>query len=150
MYICRAKHDTLANLFLPRFNLPCRQRSVTRESEKAQAEGFWRRLMALRQKRRKGTPGAATTLNNLGVLLVEQGDRDSGQAADGRKLLQVLHAARQTTSWWWINVWASCNSFQIASLRVFSIVCNQERSAYYNTQRTFATSSMVLSSTSLR
>lgn len=63
--------------------------SATRESEKAQAEQHWRRLVALRQRRRKGTPAAAVAVNNLGVLLVEQWGRDSVQAAEGRKLLRV-------------------------------------------------------------
>lgn len=63
--------------------------SGTRESEKAQAEKHWRRLVALRQRRRKGTPAAAAAVNNLGVLLVEQWERDSVQAFEGRKLLKV-------------------------------------------------------------
>lgn len=63
--------------------------SATRESEKAQAEQHWRRLVALRQRRRKGTPAAAVAVNNLGVLLVEQLGHDSAQAKEGRRLLRV-------------------------------------------------------------
>lgn len=70
-----------------------RYRSAAQESEKTQAEQYWRRLVALRQRRRKGSPGAAVTVNNLGVLLVEQGNRDSAQAAEGRKLLKVTQGA---------------------------------------------------------
>lgn len=66
-----------------------RQRSSARESEKVQAEQCWRRLVALRQRRRKGTAGAATAINNLGVLLVTVSERDSIQAAEGRTLLKV-------------------------------------------------------------
>lgn len=69
-----------------------RQRARTRESEKAQAQGFWRRQVALRQRRSQGTPGAAAAVNNLGVLLVEQAGRNSVFAAEGRKLLKVACA----------------------------------------------------------
>lgn len=66
-----------------------RQRAAFRDAEKAQAEQHWRRLVAIRQRRRKGTPGAAAAVNNLGVLLVEQSERDSVHSAEGRKLLKV-------------------------------------------------------------
>lgn len=70
-----------------------RPRARTCESEKAQSQEFWRRLVALRQRRSKGTPGAAVAVNNLGVLLVEQTGRDSVFAAEGRNLLKVACAS---------------------------------------------------------
>lgn len=54
-----------------------------------QAEQHWRRLVAIRQRRRKGTPGAAAAVNNLGVLLVEQSGPYSVEAEEGRMLLKV-------------------------------------------------------------
>ncbi|CAB1116155.1 unnamed protein product [Ectocarpus sp. CCAP 1310/34] len=72
--------------------LSARQRAATRESEKAEAEKHWRRLVAIRQRRRKGTAGAAAAVNNLGVLLVDQSERDSVHAAEGRMLLQAAVA----------------------------------------------------------
>eukprot|EP00903_Cladosiphon_okamuranus_P017392 g16020.t2 len=69
--------------------LSARQMAATRESEKAEAERYWRRLVAIRQRRRRGTPGAAVAVNNLGVLLVEQSERDSVHSAEGRKLLKA-------------------------------------------------------------
>ncbi|CAN0184109.1 unnamed protein product [Pylaiella littoralis] len=72
--------------------LCARQRAAFRDAEKAQAEQHWRRLVAIRQRRRKGTPGAAAAVNNLGVLLVEQSERDSVHSAEGRKLLKAAVA----------------------------------------------------------
>lgn len=66
-----------------------RHRAATRESEKAEAERYWRRLVAIRQRRRRGTAGAAAAVNNLGVLLVEISERDSAPSEEGRKLLKV-------------------------------------------------------------
>ncbi|CAN0055726.1 unnamed protein product [Scytosiphon promiscuus] len=72
--------------------LSARQGAAFRESEKALAEQYWRRLVAIRQRRRKGTPGAAAAVNNLGVLLVEQSERDSARSVEGRKLLKAAVA----------------------------------------------------------
>eukprot|EP00752_Nemacystus_decipiens_P007697 g6880.t1 len=70
--------------------LSARQNAAIRESDKAEAEQHWRRLVAIRQRRRRGTPGAAVAVNNLGVLLVEQSERDSVHSAEGRKLLKAV------------------------------------------------------------
>ncbi|CAM9478757.1 unnamed protein product [Ectocarpus sp. 4 AP-2014] len=78
--------------------LSARQRATTRESEKVEAEKHWRRLVAIRQRRRKGTAGAAAAVNNLGVLLVDQSDRDSVHAAEGRMLLQAAVAMAEAGS----------------------------------------------------
>ncbi|CAM9355835.1 unnamed protein product [Ectocarpus fasciculatus] len=78
--------------------LSARQRAATRESEKAEAEKHWRRLVAIRQRRRKGTAGAAAAVNNLGVLLVDQSERDSVHAAEGRMLLKAAVAMAETGS----------------------------------------------------
>ncbi|CAM9387818.1 unnamed protein product, partial [Ectocarpus sp. 8 AP-2014] len=78
--------------------LSARQRAATRESEKAEAEKHWRRLVAIRQRRRKGTAGAAAAVNNLGVLLVDQSDRDSVHAAEGRMLLKAAVAMAEAGS----------------------------------------------------
>ncbi|CAM9391504.1 unnamed protein product, partial [Ectocarpus sp. 12 AP-2014] len=78
--------------------LSARQRAATRESEKAEAEKHWRRLVAIRQRRRKGTAGAAAAVNNLGVLLVDQSERGSVHAAEGRMLLQAAVAMAEAGS----------------------------------------------------